>query len=204
VGETLKDKYRKWMGMTKPEELQADPASEIEILNAAEAEQGTPAMDEVGTVTQGEFDRVQQDRDQLLDRVARLQAEFDNARKREQRERQEFRDYAVSNAVEQFLPVLDNFQLALKAKGSEEQLRAGVELIMRQMEDALRTLGVQQVETVGTQFDPRVHEALGSEETNEHPDDQVLEEIRKGYRIKEKLLRPALVKVAKNHAQHEA
>ena len=192
------------MGMTKPEELQADPASEIEILNAAEAEQGTPAMDEVGTVTQGEFDRVQQDRDQLLDRVARLQAEFDNARKREQRERQEFRDYAVSNAVEQFLPVLDNFQLALKAKGSEEQLRAGVELIMRQMEDALRTLGVQQVETVGTQFDPRVHEALGSEETNEHPDDQVLEEIRKGYRIKEKLLRPALVKVAKNHAQHEA
>jgi len=204
VGETLKDKYRKWMGMTKPEELQADPASEIEILNAAEAEQGTPAMDEVGTVTQSEFDRVQQERDQLLDRVARLQAEFDNARKREQRERQEFRDYAVSNAVEQFLPVLDNFQLALKAKGSEEQLRAGVELIMRQMEDALRTLGVQQVETVGTQFDPRVHEALGSEETNEHPDDQVLEEIRKGYRIKEKLLRPALVKVAKNHAQHEA
>jgi len=204
VGETLKDKYRKWMGMTKPEELQVDPASETEILNAAEAEQGTPEMEEAATVTQAEFDRVQQERDQLLDRVARLQAEFDNARKREQRERQEFRDYSVSNAVEQFLPVLDNFQLALKAKGSEEQLRAGVELIMRQMEDALRTLGVQQVETVGTQFDPRVHEALGSEETNEHPDDQVLEEIRKGYRIKEKLLRPALVKVAKNHAQHEA
>ena len=192
------------MGMTKPEELQVDPASETEILNAAEAEQGTPVMEEVGTVTQAEFDRVQQERDQLLDRVARLQAEFDNARKREQRERQEFRDYSVSNAVEQFLPVLDNFQLAVKAKGSEEQLRAGVELIMRQMEDALRTLGVQQVETVGTQFDPRVHEALGSEETSEHPDDQVLEEIRKGYRIKEKLLRPALVKVARNHAQHEA
>ena len=151
-----------------------------------------------------EYERVKAERDQFFDRLARLQAEFDNARKRETRERAEFRDFAVSGAVEQFLPVLDNFQLALKSEGSAEQLRGGVELIVKQMEEALKTIGVQVVETVGTQFDPRVHEALGSIESADVPDQQVMEEIRRGYRIKERLLRPALVRVAKNTAQQEA
>jgi molecular chaperone GrpE len=157
---------------------------------------------ETAAPEQSELEQLKQERDQLLDRLARAQAEFENARKREARERAEFRDYAVANAVEQFLPALDNFQLALKSDGSPEQLRTGVELIMKQMETALSTLGVQAVETVGTQFDPRIHEALGSIETAEHPDHQVLEEIRRGYRIKEKLLRPALVRVASNPKQH--
>ena len=96
---------------------------------------------------------------------------------------------------------MDNFQLALKAEGTLEQLRAGVELILKQMEEALRGLNVQPVETVGTQFDPRIHEALGSIETTEFPDHQVLEEIRRGYKLREKLLRPALVRIASNGAQ---
>ena len=147
-----------------------------------------------------ELEQVKGERDQLLDRLARLQAEFDNARKREVKERQDARDYAVSNTVEPFLSVMDNFQLALKADGSKEQLRAGVELILKQMEDALRGLNVVPVETVGTQFDPRVHEALGSIETKEFPDHQVLEEVRRGYKVRDKLLRPALVKIASNPA----
>ena len=151
-----------------------------------------------------EYERVKAERDQFFDRLARLQAEFENARKRETRERAEFRDFAVSNAVEQFLPVLDNFQLALNAKGSAEQLRGGVELIVKQMEDALKSVGVQPVETVGAQFDPRFHEALGSVDTDDVPDQQVVEEIRRGYRIKEKLVRPALVRVASNTRQVEA
>jgi molecular chaperone GrpE len=96
---------------------------------------------------------------------------------------------------------MDNFQLALKADGTVEQLRGGVELILKQMEDALRGMNVVPVETVGTQFDPRVHEALGSIETKEFPDHQVLEEIRRGYKIREKLLRPALVRIAANADQ---
>jgi molecular chaperone GrpE len=96
---------------------------------------------------------------------------------------------------------MDNFQLALKSDGTLEQLRAGVELILKQMEEALKGLNVQAVESVGTQFDPRIHEALGSIETTEFPDHQVLEEIRKGYRIRGKLLRPALVRIASNAAQ---
>ncbi|WP_415198918.1 nucleotide exchange factor GrpE [Silvibacterium sp.] len=151
-----------------------------------------------------EYERLKAERDALVDRLARTQAEFENARKREARERNEFRDFAVSGAVEQFLPVLDNFQLALKATGSAEQLRTGVELIVKQMEEALRSLNVQPVETVGTTFDPRVHEALEMVEKNDVPDDQVFEEVRRGYRIKERLLRPALVRVASNSQQKEA
>ncbi len=141
------------------------------------------------------------ERDQLKERLARLQAEFDNARKREAKERQDARDYTVTRTVEPFLGVMDNFGLALKSEGSAEQLKSGVEMIVRQMEDALKGLNVQAVESVGAQFDPRVHEALGSIETKESPDHQVLEEIRRGYQIRDKLLRPALVRIASNPAQ---
>jgi molecular chaperone GrpE len=106
--------------------------------------------------------------------------------------------------VEQFLPVLDNFQLALKSQGSAEQLRTGVELIVKQMEEALRGLNVQPVETVGATFDPKVHEALEMVERSDVPDHQVLEEVRRGYKIRERLLRPALVRVASNSQQKEA
>jgi molecular chaperone GrpE len=150
---------------------------------------------------QTEVEQLKGERDQLLDRLARLQAEFDNARKREIKERADTRDYTISNTVEPFLGVMDNFQLALKANGTIEQLRGGVELILKQMEDALRGLQVVPVESVGAQFDPRVHEALGSIETKEFPDHQVVEEIRRGYKIREKLLRPAMVKIAVNPAQ---
>ncbi len=151
-----------------------------------------------------ELDRTRGERDALVDRLARLQAEFENARRRAERERNEFREYAVGNAVEQFLPVLDNFQLALKANGTAEQLRGGVELIAKQMEEALRTLNVVAVETVGTQFDPRFHEALGNVESTDLPDEQVYEEVRRGYRIRERLLRPALVRVVSNPQQKQA
>jgi molecular chaperone GrpE len=180
--------------MVKEVEEKALPAEGTEDLEAAAG-----AVSEAAPL-KGELEQVRGERDQLLDRLARLQAEFENARRREVKERQDLRDYAVQNAVEPFLSVMDNFRLALKSDGTKEQLRAGVELILKQMEEALRGLNVQPVETVGTQFDPRVHEALGSIETAESPDHQVLEEIRRGYRIKDKLLRPALVRIAANSA----
>jgi len=96
---------------------------------------------------------------------------------------------------------MDNFGLALNSESTIEQLRAGVQLILKQMDEALRSLSVQPVATIGEQFDPRIHEALGSIETLEHPDHQVLEEIRRGYILRDKLLRPALVRIASNSAQ---
>jgi len=169
-------------------------------------EQGAQVDLEAGTEglandAQVELEQLRGERDALKDRLARLQAEFDNARKRDAKERQDARDFATQSAVEPFLSVMDNFQLALRADGSAEQLRAGVELILKQMEEALRGLHVQAVETVGAQFDPRIHEALGSIETVEFPDHQVLEEIRRGYKLRDKLLRPAMVRIAVNPAQ---
>jgi len=148
-----------------------------------------------------EIEQLKGERDQLLDRIARLQAEFENARKRAERERAEYRDYATGNVVEQFLPVVDNFELALKAKGTAEQLRHGVELIVKQMEEVLRQLQVSPIPAVGEVFDPRVHEALGSVERDDLPDQHVAEEIRRGYKLRERLLRPAMVRVAHNPKQ---
>jgi molecular chaperone GrpE len=173
----------------------------VQAADETDAVQAADESGDAGAALRGELEQVRGERDQLLDRLARLQAEFENARRRDGKERADLRDYAVQGAVEPFLGVMDNFQLALKSGGTAEQLRAGVELILKQMEEALRGLNVQAVETVGTQFDPRMHEALGSIETKEFPDHQVLEEIRKGYKIREKLLRPALVRIAANGAQ---
>jgi molecular chaperone GrpE len=195
--------------VTDPIEAQPDTDSVSDPMDAAttsvegrDATQ-TPAG-EAAAALQSELDRVKGERDQLLDRLARLQAEFENARKREARERADFRDFAISGAIEQFLPVLDNFHLALGSAGSVEQLRTGIELIVKQMEDVLRTLNVQPVESVGARFDPRVHEALESVDRTDLPDHQVLEEVRRGYRIRDRLLRPALVRIVNNPQQKEA
>jgi molecular chaperone GrpE len=150
---------------------------------------------------QAEYEQLKKEKDGLIDRLARLQAEFENARKRAERERADFRDYATASVVEQFLPVLDNFELALKSTGSLEQLKSGVQLIVKQMEEILRGMQVQPVATVGEEFDPRHHEAMGSVEREDMPDQHVAEEVRRGYRLREKLLRPALVRVVSNPKQ---
>ena len=183
-----------------------------ELKDGVQAVDGTVDRVEAGTeehalladAAQAEIAQLKGEKDQLIDRLARLQAEFDNARKREARERADAREYTVGSTVEPFLSVMDNFQLALKANGTAEQLRGGVELILKQMEEALKGLQVTSIETVGAQFDPRIHEALGSIETVEFPDHQVMEEIRRGYKIRERLLRPAMVRIVSNPKQAEA
>jgi molecular chaperone GrpE len=159
------------------------------------------STDKESPVSRAEFDKIKDERDQMADRLARLQAEFENARKRAERERASDRDYATANVVKQFLPVLDNFELALKSDGAPEQLRSGVELIRKQMEDVLRQLHVHAIPAVGAEFDPRQHEALGTVERDDLPDQHVAEEIRRGYKLRDRLLRPALVRVASNPKQ---
>lgn len=177
-------------------ESNLDPGTE---LPAPTAEENSARAE--GTVTRAEFEQMRAERDRLVDRLARMQAEFENARKRAERERAEFRDFATGNVVEQFLPVLDHFEMALKASGSVEQLRSGVELIVKQMGDVLRQLQVTPVPAVGEPFDPRVHEALGTVEREDIPDQHVAEEIRRGYKLRDRLLRPAMVRVADNPNQ---
>src|SRR5438270_10005357 len=159
------------------------------------------AQESQGGVASPEYERVSQERDALLDRLARLQAEFENYRKRNAREQTEFREYAVADAIKQFLPVLDNFDLALRShknEGADPALRSGIELIRKQMEDVFSKVGVQVVPAQGSSFDPRVHEAIEMVESSDHGDHEVIEELQRGYKLKDRLLRPAMVRVATN------
>ena len=187
-------------------EVESEQRPTAEVDSAAPEAETVPSgapQETAATVSQAEYEQIKAERDHLKDRLARLQAEFENARKRAEREKVEFREYATGNVVEQFLPVLDNFELALKATGSADQLRSGVELIVKQMEDALRQLQVTTVATTGEEFDPRYHEALGSVERDDLPDHTVAEEIRRGYKLRDRLVRPALVRVVSNPKQQK-
>jgi molecular chaperone GrpE len=145
-----------------------------------------------------ELQKLKAERDSLLDRLARAQAEFENARRRATKEQQDFRDYAAADSIRPLLPVLDSFERALQVKSDPADFRSGVELIYKQLQDALAKLGVRAIPAKGEQFDPHVHEAIELVETTDVPDHEVLEELQRGYKIKDRLLRPAMVKVAKN------
>jgi molecular chaperone GrpE len=145
-----------------------------------------------------EIERLKAERDSLFERLARLQAEFENYRKRQWREQQEFRDYALADALKSLLPILDSFDRALASDGAGGEFRAGIELIHRQFEDTLAKLGVTPVRAQGERFDPNLHQAVQMVETTEAEDNHVIEELQRGYKIKERLLRPAMVRVARN------
>jgi len=146
-----------------------------------------------------ELQKIRAERDTLLDRLARLQAEFENARKRAAREQQEFRDFATADAIKALLPAIDSFERALSTPASQaNEFRNGVELIYKQLQDALSKLGVRPVPAQGQHFDPHVHEAIEMVETSAVPDQQVIDELQRGYKLKERLLRPAMVRVARN------
>jgi molecular chaperone GrpE len=145
-----------------------------------------------------ELQRLRAERDSLLDRLARAQAEFENARRRAAREQQDFRDYAAVDVIKSLLPVVDSFERALGAKSGPADFRGGIELIYKQLQDALAKLGVRPIPAVGEPFDPHYHEAIEMVETTDAADHEVLEELQRGYKFKDRLLRPAMVKVAKN------
>jgi molecular chaperone GrpE len=170
------------------------PAADNEMQERAES--GIPAQP---AEPESELQKVRAERDTLLDRLARLQAEFENARKRAVREQQDYREYAVSDTVKSLLPILDSFERALQVSGNNgNDLRSGVELIYKQLQDALVKLGLRQIPAKGEPFDPHLHEAIEMVDTDEVEDHHVLDELQRGYKLKERLLRPAMVRVARN------
>jgi len=130
--------------------------------------------------------------------MARMQAEFDNARKRAAKEQQDFRDYALADTIKAIIPALDSFDRALQTSKEKSEFRSGVELIYKQLQDALAKIGVRAVPAKGEQFDPRYHEAVEMVDTTEAADHEVLDELQRGYQLKDRLLRPAMVRVARN------
>lgn len=141
---------------------------------------------------------LRRDKDALQDRLLRLAAEFDNYRKRVDRDRKDQADAAAARAVEDLLPIIDDLERALEAPaGDSNSYRQGVELIHRQMMELLRRRGVTPFDSVGTDFNPQVHQAVAHEVSPEHREGEVIAELRRGYKLGDRLLRPAMVKVAK-------
>jgi len=142
---------------------------------------------------------LQRDLAGVQDRLLRTAAEFDNYRKRIDRERRDLSDYGASDVLPELLPIIDNLERALITPGAEDDaFRKGVELIHKQMLDLLRKRGVREIDATGTMFDPKYHNAVIHEESSEHPDGEVIQELQRGYMLGERLLRPAMVKVAKS------
>jgi molecular chaperone GrpE len=154
-----------------------------------------------GSALETELQKIKGERDTLLDRLQRMQAEFENARRRASKEQQDYKDYATMDSIKVLLPVLDSFQRAMQVQSEPGDFRSGVELIYKQLQDALAKLGVTAIPAKGEPFDPRFHEAIEMVETEDAPDHEVLEELQRGYKYKERLLRPAMVKVASNPAK---
>jgi molecular chaperone GrpE len=182
-------------GKTELEEQQLDaehelPAADGDEVGANVVQSGVPSLSEV--------EKLRAERDTLLDRLARVQAEFDNARKRAAKEQQDYRDYALVDTIKAIIPVLDSFERALRTSPEKSEFHAGVELIQKQLQDALAKLGVRAISARGEPFDPRYHEAVEMVETTDAEDHHVLEELQRGYTLKDRLLRPAMVRVAKN------
>jgi molecular chaperone GrpE len=176
------------------------PDVETALRDAVAAVEGAEAGARQGAPAAGgsedEVARLRQEIADLRDRSMRTLADFDNFRKRSERERQDLRRYALLEPMREFLTVMDNLDLALSAGGSAEDLKRGVEMIHRQMAELLRRFGVQEVKAVGEPFDPTVHEAVVREESAEVQAPTVTGELRRGYTLHDRLLRPAMVKVA--------
>ncbi|MCM3871717.1 MAG: nucleotide exchange factor GrpE [Pyrinomonadaceae bacterium] len=170
---------------------------------AGTGELGGPVLAEL-VATRAELKRVEAETADLKDRLARRQADFENYRKRVERERTDTYDRAVAEIAAKLLPVLDNLKRALDVESNVESTESdefrhflsGVDLIFKQLTGVLEALGVKPISAVGTRFDPHIHEAVVSESTDEYEPDTVMQEIIRGYRLGDKLIRPAMVKVA--------
>lgn len=152
-----------------------------------------------GEAGEDPVEAMRQEKDALQDRLLRTAADFDNYRKRVERERREFTEFAAADILQELLPIIDNFERALQAPGgSDDSFRRGIELIHRQMLDLLRKRGVKPIDALGADFDPNLHQAVVHEVSGEHREGEVMEELQRGYMLGDRLLRPAMVKVAKS------
>ena len=182
------------------DEANTDEGLELEDLNEV---LGGPERAEL-IATQGELKRIEAENAELKNSLARRQADFENYRKRVDRERSETYNRVVADVAEKLLPVSDNLKRALEAEASVEAAESdefrhflsGVDLIWKQLTGVLEALGVKTIPAVGEQFNPHIHEAVVTEATDEYEPDTVMQEIRSGYRLGDKLIRPALVKVS--------
>ncbi|MFD1171512.1 nucleotide exchange factor GrpE [Oceanobacillus picturae] len=181
-------------------ETENNESEHIEVIDSEES-----IMEEAGNAgespdpLQQEVDKLKQEKDEVYGRFLRLQAEFDNFKKRTQKEKEADRKYKSQDLVNDLLPAVDNFERALQVESSEENagLVEGITMVYRQLKDALKSAGVEEIETTGKEFDPNLHHAVMQIEDAELEANTVVEELQKGYMLKDRVIRPAMVKVNK-------
>ncbi len=165
---------------------------EVAPESAPEVEKQSDLLDQLRI----ERDGLKAERDEMKELLLRRQAEFDNYRKRTEKERSEYLQYAGMELVRELLPVMDDFERAMKADGGASDYAKGVAMIHTRMFETLKKMGLEPIETAGKEFNPHLHQAVERVETNDKPDGRILEEFQRGYNFKGKLLRPSMVKVA--------
>lgn len=174
----------------KADDVSANPTNNTENPSAAELDQ-----------LRVERDGLRVERDELRDSLLRRQAEFDNFRKRTERDRVEQSQYASMEVVGDLVPILDDFDRALLADSNSPEYAKGVQMIYQRMAETLKKTGLEPIDAAGKPFDPHLHQAVERVETNNAPDQTIISEFQKGYLFKSKLLRPSMVRVAVQPAQ---
>ena len=170
-----------------------DPAEDTQSHGAS---QGTSqAASQIDEIT-AERERLLIEKNDLQDRLLRRQAEFDNFRRRAEREKADVLEYANTETVRSLLPILDDFERALKVESADKEYVRGMELIYSRLSDALKKLGLEPITSTGLAFDPHIHHAVEMFETDTVADHTILDEYQRGYNFRGRLLRPAMVKVA--------
>jgi molecular chaperone GrpE len=183
---------------TKPESRLLNEKPQTAPAQAEDQESQTGATLAESPHSQTDLEQIKTERDALYERLGRVQAEFENARKRNAREQQEFKEFALADALRSLLPVLDSFDWALQTpQQCLEEFRSGMELVRKQLHDALGKLGVSSIPATGEPFDPQLHEAVEMVNSPNAEDNHVLSEVRRGYKLGTRLLRPSMVSVAR-------
>lgn len=190
-------KARSSEGFDKLKEVETrNPEENPAELSAAETTNSLESLEAQLAAVTAERDQLAQDKCDLNDRMLRARAEFDNARRRAERERSEYLQFAAMDLVKEILPILDDFERALKVETADRNYAKGVELIYQRLFDTVKKMGLEPIDTEGKEFDPNVHQAVERVQTDEAEDQTILSEFQKGYNFKGKLLRPAMVRVA--------
>lgn len=191
------NKFRKGETPAKMNTGEADPNSNAEGSASFETDQAQTVESTDPEQVKKKITLLEQENEELHKRLLRLQADFDNYRKRSRAEKQEMVDYATFELIRRLLPVIDNMDRACTAaEDNPEGLLDGVSLIARQLKELLEKEGLQAIECKGEPFDPQCHEAVLREESGDYPPNTVVDELQKGYKMKDRVLRPSVVKVA--------
>lgn len=177
---------------------QSEAPEESEFVEESVSDQEQEATETVEDNKDSEVERLQQEKDEVYNRLLRVQAEYDNFRKRTQKEKEADRKYKSQSLLTELLPVLDNFERALNVEVEDEASKGvfeGLQMVHRQMKDVMVKEGLEEIKTEGEPFDPHVHQAVMQVEDENYESNVVIEELQKGYKLKDRVIRPAMVKV---------